>query len=339
MTFLKRWTWIGKYLFTAIVLWVVYTRLNLQQFGELFASINWTWWIVAWLGYCVTQALCTRRWQILLQAMASRVAYLRLLGLYWVGMFFNLFFPSFIGGDVWRVVDLHRQTRRGHEAAISVLADRYSGLVAMGILALVASFGLIPLWHQLPMKSLLFAMIVLFLAGICLLYARVRQLVATALRVVPSQRLHDLWDRFSEALANLQRTPNALRDVLILSLVVQWVNILVYQWLAYALGARLPFYYFYILVPVITILSMLPVTIGGAGVREALCLILLVPLGMTRVQAVGLGLLWFSVHCTLGLVGGLVFLFQRRTLPQPEAAPAPATEPVAVTTPAPAELT
>jgi uncharacterized membrane protein YbhN (UPF0104 family) len=88
-------------------------------------------------------------------------------------------------------------------------------------------------------------------------------------------------------------------------------NILIVMLVAKGLGMNIGFAYFAIFVPVIIIISLvLPVSISGLGVREWLCVFLFGKIALTRVDAMSLSLIWFSVLVATSLLGGIVFLFR-----------------------------
>ena len=90
------------------------------------------------LLYMAGQAISTLKWRILLGPVGLSTPYLRLLGFYFTGMFFNLFLPTIIGGDAVKAVLLARETGAPARATMSVFMERKSGCVALLLIALVA---------------------------------------------------------------------------------------------------------------------------------------------------------------------------------------------------------
>ena len=71
------------------------------------------------------------KWQIILRADNVHVPLPRLVASYLVGTFFNIFLPSSIGGDAYRIYDVARDSGRSASSFSSVLADRLSGFLAL----------------------------------------------------------------------------------------------------------------------------------------------------------------------------------------------------------------
>jgi hypothetical protein len=85
-----------------------------------------------------------------------------------------------------------------------------------------------------------------------------------------------------------------------------------------SLGIRVPLVYFYIFVPVVTVLEAIPITIYGIGVRDATYVFFFTQVGHTKVEALSLTLAYVAITLTYSLLGGLLLLI-RRTPASPEA--------------------
>ena len=75
-----------------------------------------------------------------------------------------------------------------------------------------------------------------------------------------------------------------------------------------ALGHSIPLPYLFAVIPVINIICSAPLSLNGLGIREAMYLVLLSPVGVTPQGAAACGALWFAILSILGLSGGLGLL-------------------------------
>jgi uncharacterized membrane protein YbhN (UPF0104 family) len=82
--------------------------------------------------------------------------------------------------------------------------------------------------------------------------------------------------------------------------------------LARALGVVVPFWYLLLCIPLVHILSALPVSFGGIGVRESGYVVFLSLVGIDRDKALAFGLVWSTIVFAAGVLGGLVLLFSPR---------------------------
>ncbi len=125
----------------------------------------------------------------------------------------------------------------------------------------------------------------------------------------------------------LLRLPRILALTLVLSVFVQVANVVIVWLIGEAIRAPIPAAYFWVMVPMVSLLTLLPVSVNGMGVREGATALFLAPLGVEQGTALTLAFLWFAVYTVVSLLGGAVYLFGR--FPKPETpAQTPAHAPV-----------
>lgn len=260
------------------------------------ARMNVSLWLAAVGALIAAQAVSAWRWQMLARPLGFERSVPQLLSYYFIGMYFNLLLPTSVGGDVVRAWYLGGKGGRRLAALAAVFVDRFSGLLVLLGLACVGALWLPP---DLP------AWIAGFVWGTaaCAVVGIAAAPLLARLGDGPSRRLH----KVRLALATLT-APRLLIGSTLLSLGVQAANVLLVVLLGEAIGAPVPFAYYWVLVPMVTLLTMLPVSINGTGVREGAMVLFLAPLGIPETTAVPLGLLWFTVFLAASLVGGLVYL-------------------------------
>jgi hypothetical protein len=98
--------------------------------------------------------------------------------------------------------------------------------------------------------------------------------------------------------------------------------ILNYYFAARALGIELGLVAFIFIVPVVAVIAMLPISIGGIGLRENSLVFIMVAMGVINEKAAIFSLIIFAMFLLLGLMGGLTYIirpiFDRRADPAPE---------------------
>jgi uncharacterized membrane protein YbhN (UPF0104 family) len=280
-------------------------RLDWRQLAEAFAQLDARFWALAVLAYVFTQVVSSLRWQMLSGPLGFRAPWRHYLSFYFIGMFFNLLLPTSVGGDVVRALYLANGPReqarpaRG-EAALSVFADRASGLAVLVALACAAGW-LCPR----PLPGWMTA-VLLGLGGCTVLgLASLPGLPLVGKLPVIGPRLGLLI----EASGVYLRRPGLLVGATLLSVVVQWGNV-VFVWLvALGLGLDVSLGYLSVVVPLVALLTLLPVSVGGVGLREFGMMVLLAPVGVGESKAVTLSLLTFAASAAVGLVGAGLYLF------------------------------
>jgi uncharacterized membrane protein YbhN (UPF0104 family) len=292
--------WVGRLVRLAIsvgILAWLFTRFDWTQFVQLLSGAHPGWFVVAIVLYVAAQLMSSVRWQILARPLGIVESFRTFVALYFLGMFFNLFLPSSMGGDTVRVWTLGRarggRPARFAAAALSVLAERFWGLMALLVVACVGAgfvVGQVPLWMIVATWSIGLAL----MSGILLL-----PLIGTRL-----EKARELQAALSLGTGGSER----LRVAIVCSLFVQATSAVQIYMLALALGIHAPFLVFAMVVPMITLLTMIPITVNGIGVREGSLVLLLAPVGVAQPQAVALGLLWFLMILATSLAGGVVYL-------------------------------
>jgi uncharacterized membrane protein YbhN (UPF0104 family) len=219
-------------------------------------------------------------------------------------MYFNLVLPTSVGGDVVRAWCLDAKTGRRLNAFLSVLVDRLSGLL---ILLLVACVGVAVYPRPLPFLVVgsVWSLAAAALLGLLLLPALTRW-------TARFERLTQL----AEGVRFYGRHPRLLLGTAALSVVVQLANVLLVYCVGQAIGLPVPAVYYLIFVPLVSLLTLLPISLNGMGIREWTTALFLDPLGVSGGAALCLALLWFFAMTTVSLLGGLVYHFGR--FPRPE---------------------
>jgi uncharacterized membrane protein YbhN (UPF0104 family) len=254
--------------------------------------------------YVVIQLVSSFRWQLLAQPLGFRQSLSRFAGFYFVGMFFNLLLPTSVGGDVVRAWYLDGRTGRRLDAFLSVLVDRASGLL---LLLLLACAGVVCCPFRVP------AWVVATVAGAAgMALAGLLTLPLVLRWTARMGKLGCMLDRARVYIGH----PALVAATSLLSLGVQAGNVVLVWLIGRAIDAPIPDAYFWILVPLVSLLTLLPVSLNGMGIREGSTVLLLAPLGVSEGLALCLAILWFAVMAAVSLLGGLVYAFGY--FPRPE---------------------
>ena len=278
-----------------LLVWLLW-RFDLKGVWGYFEALPMSVWATALMMYALAQILSSIRWWILATTLSFPGPWPTYLGFYYVGMFFNLFLPTGIGGDLFKAHFLSREEGRRFLALFTVVGDRLFGLIAMLILgggAVILEDGLLPE----PFAGFLKAgslLVLMGLAGVPLL-----------------QRAIDrLWPRISgrlEGLFILWRHPKRLLFVLGLSFALQGLGMGAVALLGRGIGIHLPLAFYFASLPLVGIITLIPVSFNGIGVREGAFVYFFGLKGIAPEPALGLGLLFFSLQVGLSLVGGMAY--------------------------------
>lgn len=290
----KSWLIVLKLAVTVGLLWYLLSRIDLPSVIGLVAGASWGWVACALVLYLTLQGLCAWRWLLLARVVNLDGTWPRFVRYYYVGMFFNLFLPTGVGGDVYRCYYVARSSADWKRAIVSVLADRGVGFVTLSVIAVVAAlaFGRVsfPPWIGWALGAGALGLVALVAVGLAARgpFAAIR----AALPMV----------------AEFFKRPGLLAFVTVLSFVLQTLVVVVNIFNAMALKLEVPVVFYFILIPLIAVATMIPVSLNGLGVREGAFVFFLSQVGVSQEQALSLALLWLAVLIASGLIGGLVWM-------------------------------
>lgn len=303
------WRFALKLLISFGLLAFLLSKTDLQSIGTLFRSLRLPLLLLSLLLYIFAQILSSLRWRCLLQAEQINLSMWRLILLYFEGMFFNLMLPTLIGGDIVRGYHVFRLTHR-HEASLaSILVERLSGYVAMIMIACIALIPAYPYLHD-PAVIWLTAASAAALIGVIagLLSDQLQTLFFRLLITAGLARFRETLHGLYEAVQRYWRHRRALLLAVGLSLILQSLGIIIFYVISRSLNFLVPLRYFFLFVPLITLVSMLPISVAGLGVREASSVYFFAKVGLDSASAMSLSLLWFAVTALSSSLGGIVFL-------------------------------
>jgi glycosyltransferase 2 family protein len=293
------------------------SRVHPERFLQTFASAKFSYIALALLVYLVTQGVSALRWTALARPLGIKTPLIDMMRYYLIGMFFNLFAPGTVGGDVSRVYYLVRDEdarTKGSpvatvHATMSVLMDRAIGMVVLVWLG-AAGLLLFPEYavpHTVRVATLLLAL-GLLVAG---------SLTPLLRRFLPLDG-HRLVVKLRQAFRSYRTHWRALLAAALLSLLIHLVQAWMHVVMGRALGLNVPFSFSVIVYPLVGTFSAIPISLNGLGLREGGYIFLLAVIGIGTEKGIAFGLLLFLIIALDSLIGGLVFLLQQS--PKPDSA-------------------
>jgi uncharacterized protein (TIRG00374 family) len=296
--------------------------LDLAAFRTLFARLPLWFYLLSLLVVLGGQVVYAWRWRLLLAEAGVRVPFLLTVRQYFIGTFLNNFLPSTVGGDVGKVYFLGRD--HGYRVVMaSVVLDRMLGL------AMLAMWATVALWlFQMPSPVLSAAR--LAVTGIAALLAAILIVTGTgtgglAARVAwlgpRGVALAEYLQQFRIDMAVSLRSPLLMLQAALAVIGYALAAGAVYVvFIRIQTGTAPPFMMTTGVVMATAVLSNIPVSLNGLGLREQLHALLLAPLGVPREVAVAVSLLFFG-HLLVSSLFGAGFWIQSRPLRGRPAAP------------------
>jgi hypothetical protein len=291
----------------ALVTWLARRYGGDRAFRDALSSLDAVSFLSAAGIVAAGLAASALRWRILLAARGARIGMARAVRLYFVGYFFNLFLPTAVGGDVARAIGAGRIAPLPVIAG-TILVERIVGfgcLLAVGALASQSGPHLAPVRPSLWIAAFAYAAFLLVLARFPLGWGERPE----------APRWASALARIAAQVRGTAIPPAALGGAIALSLAWQAALVLANAVLARGLGGVAPLGTLCTLVPVIQAVGMIPLSLGGLGVREAGYEFFFQRAGHDPAAAVALGAAVLGVTLAVALFGGILYLVRPLTAP------------------------
>jgi uncharacterized protein (TIRG00374 family) len=299
----------------AVLYWVYHDPNRRAQMAEAIRGAQYHWVVLGILAYVVVEVAAALRWHVLLKVQGIHLSFLRLSGLFLIGMFYNQFLPGGTGGDIMKSYYLLKETPdKKAGALLAVVFDRFIGLVALvAITGTLIGLRYDFLSQTTETRQLLWFL--LFLLGSSILF-----LFSTFI-ISGFNLFHSLPEKFPgrekliEIAAAYHLYAHHWRATLVAfgaSIVAHLATFATFLCAAYALGAAVPLVDFFAIMPVERTISALPISFAGIGVREKILQIMLNGLcGVSEAKAILIGSLSFLIILVCCIPGALVYLFYK----------------------------
>lgn len=257
------------------------------------------------------------KWGMFLEELGGAVRIWRLFRLYVVGYFVNLVLPSYLGGDAVRSFYVGKSVGQ-HEALAATILERYTGLVAMIMLGIVASFirASVP-W---PVRA---AMLVvgasLVLATFAALSTGMTALIGKISLLRPAvKHLH----KVQEGLHLARKNYRLLLKAVFFSFVYHLLTVINTAVAAVAVGWGDPsFLDLVVVLPLILIVSAVPISPNGLGIQEGAWVFFLQSAGATPAAAMGIALILRAKSYLIAIFGYLFWLGENRRMTMEQVSP------------------
>jgi uncharacterized membrane protein YbhN (UPF0104 family) len=294
----------ARLLATLALMAFVLSGIEWQKLLGVLKDCDWRWWAAGLAVAMAAQAIAAIRWAALARPIGFPYAVGFFVWRFFEGQFFNLCLPSSIGGDVVKAYRMADSTAGRLLAGCTVLADRLTGLTALAVLAGTA---ILARQYSFDWAAALAVGAGLMAAAGTIFWISVGSL-NRLLDLIPE---HHPSRQFISRLLPYQQRPALMTQAIAWSLLVQMGGAVSVALMARALGVALPMSVWFAVVPLVALAMVVPISIAGVGIREEGLEFLLKP-DVLPEQAVAIGLLWFLATILTGIVGGVLFLLDRK---------------------------
>lgn len=235
---------------------------------ELLRTMDMQFFLYALSFFVALNLIAAFRFSQALQMQDIHISYGYAIYVNFIGLFFNLFLPSSLGGDVIKAYYVVKKSGKKMKTITSILMDRVFGLAAVLTIVLIA----LPFFmksHQDPkvVYSVSIFTAAFIFAVLLLLSKSFSDRFKFLMHLIPTKRFKEKVANFLMVISQFRQHKAKILFCYILSIFIQIIFIIAGFMISKSLGLSVSFVVFMLVLPVSGIISMLP-SLGGLGVRE-----------------------------------------------------------------------
>ena len=275
------------YKFDIVAVWD--TMLN-ASLGLLAAAL---------LVQILSQTIAAYRWSLIMGALKFNHPFGFYFRSYFKGSLFNQILPTSIGGDAYRIAEVSAHGGLVKEAFYGVFIDRIVGLVGLLLLNLFANsfeFNLMP--YEVFMTINIILITALF--GLFVLMA------IHKFHYFKRYKLTRLFYELSERFRFIYKTPKRISQQLGLSILIHLLSMVAIFGIGHSLGINEPLITYLVVIPPAILLTILPISFAGWGIREGALIALFMMIGVDEHLVLAMSLL-YGIILILSALPGLFF--------------------------------
>ena len=324
---------------SAAFFFILFSFVQHNELAAVFRGVNWLFFFLSFVLAIVMLMVSCLKWKLLLDASGQRLNYLVLLRIYLTGYFFSNLLPSTVGGDLMRSYYAGRLYNNQASAAASVFLERFTGMLFLLILVILAPLMLpglyknpfiyIPatgavclllliLWLWKVKEPLAFPDIIIkrflaklhqfaFRTNLTYFKQSVTWIENSYIQVL--KRLHSFKNELQISLTTIRSNNRLFFLLFILTAsfyLLTWLNVYT-SFLAF--GVHPGFFAISALVPTIMFVGQLPVTLlGNLGFIESVFVFYFLQLQIPAAESLAMGLLLRIKMLSLGIIGYFFYL-------------------------------
>ena len=260
--------------------------------------------------------LSVSKWLLLLRAKGSRITFWRLLVINYIGGFWGLVLPSSVSADIVRGYYLAKSTANVSLAVTSMLVDRLMGALSLVLLGCISAWMVGDTFGLVHARLFAASVAVACALGIALMFydGFIRWVDRLIVQRAAGWKVIRPVHQWIASCFEYRQYPNTLVASFLLTVFVQMLRVLIFYAVAVSFGIRVPVTYYFIFVPLIMLLIMLPVSINGIGVREGSFVVFFARVGVPSSEAFIISFAVSVLTTLMTAVGGIIYMFDKSAI-------------------------
>jgi uncharacterized protein (TIRG00374 family) len=291
-----------RFLISALILGFLFFQFPVLELWFTVRQVPFLLWLAILAAFILGHILGCLKWSLIINSQTQILPFSTALRCYFAGLFANLCLPSLVGGDIIRAGLAIYYIEEKERVILVSLLDRIIDMCALGIIIVigVSLSQFIQFSETTKILSFLGIIILFVLAGV----------VFFGFLPFPNwfpEKLEKSLSKVRHMILHLLKNPQRLIMALGLAIIMQYGFIWLNKIIGISCGVILPMTIWLWVWPLAKLIAMLPLSLGGVGLREAALAFLLKRLGIPFSKSVAVGLIWETILIAGGITGGIIY--------------------------------
>jgi len=313
-----------KFIVIVLIFRWILQKIDLTEFRECLQQVSWFYFGFAFAVAIINRFITTAKWQLLLRHHGVPSPYFPLLRITFVSQFLGILLPSALGVDAFRLMQIQKREKNLTASVGSVFTDRMLAALAMAVLSFFAALMSLSIIQekQIMITAMIFSgslIVFIFFIMTPLPFKLLNSLKA----LVPSKSVNGgnllktpLLDVLKKIVRKTEEIHSFLPDLLskwklfgfifLINCLFQFLRIVEVHFLFRALAVPVPWMLEIAFVPLIILLTFLPISFFGLGIKEGAFVYFFSRAGVSASIALSTSLLSYLLLLA-GIVPGACF--------------------------------
>jgi len=265
---MKKFSTVIKFLITIFLIFWAYKKIDKSFFYNFGKNFSFEYLLIALFIFLLSNFTGAVQWFFLLKSQKINIKFGEVLNAYFVGTFFNNFMPSNIGGDIVKAYKIIKKNKNSELIISSIFWDRAISLLILLFFSLISAFFLFKKFLFLIITILL--IILFFFFSFLIIKFNLGNFVLKLVDKIPYENAKIFLKSFLKSFKHYIIFSKNIFIFYLISIITQYLKIFIQVLINISYNFNLKLSEIYFLIPLIGIISALPISINGIGLREIL---------------------------------------------------------------------
>ena len=294
---------------SALLCYFLIKKIGLGNFIQQLVTAKLLWIIAGIAVFSLSNLLGSLQWYLLMHRSQISITFGKVLRCYFIGLFFNNFFISNMGGDVFRIYYASKYTQNGTGAVSTVLLDRFIGFSVLTLMALICGLFWLETVYVKTMLPVIVIVLVFWVLLAALFFSHhLAKVVRWILLIFLPQNIVQKFREIYLLIINFRQQKFFVLTIFAISTFTQFLRVFTHYLAGRALNVDVGLQVFFVFIPLIAVLASLPISVGGLGVREQTGVVLFSKLGVAIGEAASMEFIAYLIAIVSSLPGIVFFV-------------------------------